>query len=309
MSVPETQNLHLKKPDYTNAADVFDMNDNMDILDQVIPDIWKTIYPVGAIYMSTVSTSPATLFGGGTWVQIKDRFLLSAGDTYTAGSTGGAATKSYTPAGTVGSHTLTVNEIPSHAHGLNSHTHSVGAHSHGLNNHVHSIGAHSHGLNGHTHSIGAHNHGLNGHTHSLPNHSHDVVNGAGNGFATFDTSVDRQQTGVGFQTGGTYFAGYSATTSSVGGTTGAANGNTANSAAFNSGGPSTSSTANSTAFNSGQATGSTANSTAFNTGGPSTSNTANAGGGNGHNHGFTGTAASINVMPPYLTVYMWRRTA
>ena len=27
-------------------------------------DIWKTIYPVGSIYMSVNSTSPQTLFGG-----------------------------------------------------------------------------------------------------------------------------------------------------------------------------------------------------------------------------------------------------
>ena len=58
------------------------------------------IYPVGAIYMSVNSTNPSAIFGG-TWVQIKDTFLLSAGDTYTAGNTGGEAT-----------HTLTANELP-----------------------------------------------------------------------------------------------------------------------------------------------------------------------------------------------------
>lgn len=47
-------------------------------------------YPVGSIYLSTFSTSPSSLFGG-TWEQIKDVFLLAAGDTYTAGSTGGSA--------------------------------------------------------------------------------------------------------------------------------------------------------------------------------------------------------------------------
>jgi hypothetical protein len=62
------------------------------------------IYPVGSIYMSVNSTSPAILFGG-YWEQIQDRFLLSAGSTYIAGSTGGEAT-----------HTLTINEIPSHTH-------------------------------------------------------------------------------------------------------------------------------------------------------------------------------------------------
>ena len=50
-----------------------------------------SIYPVGSIYMSVNSTSPATLFGG-TWSQLKDRFLLGAGDTYSNGATGGAAT-------------------------------------------------------------------------------------------------------------------------------------------------------------------------------------------------------------------------
>lgn len=49
------------------------------------------VYPVGSIYMAVVSTDPGTLFGG-TWAQIKDRFLLADGDTYDAGNTGGAST-------------------------------------------------------------------------------------------------------------------------------------------------------------------------------------------------------------------------
>ena len=52
------------------------------------------IYPVGSIYMSVNNTSPSTLFGG-TWEQIKDTFLLSAGNTYTAGNTGGSATHNH----------------------------------------------------------------------------------------------------------------------------------------------------------------------------------------------------------------------
>lgn len=48
------------------------------------------IYPVGSIYMSVNSADPGTLIGG-TWERIKDRFLLSAGDTYAAGNTGGSA--------------------------------------------------------------------------------------------------------------------------------------------------------------------------------------------------------------------------
>ena len=35
-------------------------------------------YPVGAIYMSVDSTNPGSIFGG-TWEQIKGRFLLGVG--------------------------------------------------------------------------------------------------------------------------------------------------------------------------------------------------------------------------------------
>lgn len=57
------------------------------------------VYPVGSIYMSVVSTDPGTLFGG-TWEQLKDRFLLAAGDTYSAGNEGGEEEVSLTQAQT-----------------------------------------------------------------------------------------------------------------------------------------------------------------------------------------------------------------
>lgn len=62
-------------------------------------------YPVGSIYMSVNSTSPKTLFGGGTWVQIQGRFLLAASTAYKAGTTGGEA-----------KHMLTEQEMPNHRH-------------------------------------------------------------------------------------------------------------------------------------------------------------------------------------------------
>lgn len=52
------------------------------------------IYPVGAIYLSVNNVSPQALFGG-QWAQIKDKFLLSAGDSYTAGGTGGSEVHSH----------------------------------------------------------------------------------------------------------------------------------------------------------------------------------------------------------------------
>lgn len=71
-----------------------------------LQQIMLAMYPVGAIYMSANAVSPADLFGG-TWERIQDTFLLAAGSSYAAGSTGGEA-----------KHTLTINEIPSHTHGI-----------------------------------------------------------------------------------------------------------------------------------------------------------------------------------------------
>ena len=51
-------------------------------------------YPVGSVYISFVNTNPSTYFGG-TWEQIKDRFLIGAGNKYSPGSTGGSETHSH----------------------------------------------------------------------------------------------------------------------------------------------------------------------------------------------------------------------
>jgi len=66
-------------------------------------------YPVGSVYTSVVATNPNTLLGVGTWVAFSaGRVMLGNGGGYSAGATGGATTDS---------HTLTLNEIPSHVHG------------------------------------------------------------------------------------------------------------------------------------------------------------------------------------------------
>ena len=64
------------------------------------------VYPVGSIYISVNSTSPASLFGG-TWEILNDVFLLAAGSYANAGTFGGEA-----------EHTLTVDEMPAHSHSV-----------------------------------------------------------------------------------------------------------------------------------------------------------------------------------------------
>lgn len=73
-----------------------------------LPSIIDVIYPLGSIYMSVNNIDPGTLFEDTTWEQIKDTFLLSAGDTYKGGETGGESEV-----------TLTVEELPSHSHDVN----------------------------------------------------------------------------------------------------------------------------------------------------------------------------------------------
>lgn len=60
-------------------------------------------WPIGSIYMSVNSTSPANLFGG-TWERISERFLLGASSSYPAGSTGGEFI-----------HKLTQSELPDYS--------------------------------------------------------------------------------------------------------------------------------------------------------------------------------------------------
>lgn len=93
---------------------------NLDIIS------FDQIYPIGAIYMSTVSTNPATLFKIGNWEALPaGRVLLAQGTStwgvnYSAGSTGGED-----------KHTLTINESAPHNH-TGSATTSGSTHTHAL---------------------------------------------------------------------------------------------------------------------------------------------------------------------------------
>lgn len=68
-------------------------------------ELLDTIYPVGCIYISTTSTSPASFMPNTTWEKIEGKFLIGSSISYPLGTTGGEAT-----------HTLTVDEMPSHSH-------------------------------------------------------------------------------------------------------------------------------------------------------------------------------------------------
>ena len=86
--------------------------DKLDITSKIL----RTIYPIGAIYITTNATNPSELFGG-TWEPYAEgRTLIGNGSlenvNFVAGSTGGNLT-----------HTLTLEEMPSHTHTQSSHSH------------------------------------------------------------------------------------------------------------------------------------------------------------------------------------------
>ena len=68
-------------------------------------------YPVGAYYLSSVSTSPASFFGG-AWSVLTGKFLYCNSGTGTGGSN---------------THTLTSSQMPSHSHSLYLYTIGSGA--------------------------------------------------------------------------------------------------------------------------------------------------------------------------------------
>ena len=107
--IQDTYKVSLNEMDeqYSNISNSGSSNITME-------QILNLVYPVGSIYISESSTSPASLFGG-TWESYgQGRTLIGAGTgtdsnsvqkTFAANSTGGEY-----------DHTLTTNEMPSHNH-------------------------------------------------------------------------------------------------------------------------------------------------------------------------------------------------
>lgn len=97
-------------------------------------ELLNKMYPVGAIYTSTVSTSPSTLFGG-TWEAFgQGRVLIGAGTGTDKNNTQKTFAVGETDATGEYGHTLITDEMPSHTHSVNGDTDSANAtHSHTIN--------------------------------------------------------------------------------------------------------------------------------------------------------------------------------
>lgn len=89
-----------------------------DIRELVWLNLLSTIYPVGCIYMSTVSTNPGDIFGG-TWVS------FGTGRTPVGYDSGQTEFDAVEKTGGSKTHQLTSAEMPSHTHTQDAHNHTM----------------------------------------------------------------------------------------------------------------------------------------------------------------------------------------
>ena len=107
-NVTGTREIELYRFTHSTSA-ITGFTDKRILVENSRKSIVDLIYPVGSIYMSVSSTTPATLFGGtwSAWGTGRVPVAIDASQTEfnTVEKTGGAKT-----------HTLSVNEMPSHNH-------------------------------------------------------------------------------------------------------------------------------------------------------------------------------------------------
>ena len=95
------------------------MQEEINALKEKSNNVAKEIYPVGSIYMTMTENTVSKVEEkfGGTWEQIESGLMLQSTST-NSGQTGGSSTATFTPSGTIGNTTLTVDQMPSHQHSI-----------------------------------------------------------------------------------------------------------------------------------------------------------------------------------------------
>ena len=208
--------------------------------------------------------------GSNSTPDLRNRFVIGAGDTYAVDATGGSST--------ISGNVTHSHSTPNHTHGLNGHTHSTPNHSHGVNSHSHSTPNHSHSVNNHTHSISG---SVSGNTNNTGGHSHSFLAGQPDQQTNNTSGPLRQVLGAQFANVNTNSAGNHNHSFS-----GSFSGNSGNSA------PNTN---NSGGGNTGNAGANTNNSGGSNSGAANGSTTS----AGGSNTGNSGSGSTVSVLNPY----------
>lgn len=248
-------------------------------------DIIDKIYPIGSIYMSVTDSTVASVQArfGGTWERIsegKALFGYSTTDTdfQTIGSGGGNKTVNL-----------------QHSHTVDSHTHTLPANTGGtkLTSAQSGVPHHTHGLNGHKHSYSKVNSATEGYTlkvADIPSHNHTATLAGTSSMAAVAGSASALAAA-----GGSFYVPYSTVQNIIIGNTGSggSHSHSIKTTSTATGGASPADTANNTASDASSAhshtiTGPTGNAS------PATDNQ---------------LSTTQSVLNPYITVYMYKRTA
>ena len=90
-----------------------EINDLKDLKENYL----SNVYPVGSIYMSMTENTASKVEEklGGTWEALENGRMIQ-NTTTTSGQLGGSTTATFTPTGTVGDTTLTIDQMPRHDH-------------------------------------------------------------------------------------------------------------------------------------------------------------------------------------------------
>ena len=182
------------------TPDITATNQLLTVLNKIKAEAVLAAHPVGSLYWTSKNENPAVTFGGGTWKQITDKFVLAAGSTYKAEATGGAPTV-----------TLTVANLPSHSHtftpsGTVKSTFTGASHSHtftpsgSISNTkaggvISTNGIHSHGI-----SDPGHKHNIPGYWSSFAGGDYDVLHRGGIGSLT----TNEVETGISILNSGSH---------------------------------------------------------------------------------------------------------
>ena len=324
------------------TPDITATNQLLTVLNKIKAEAVLAAHPVGSLYWTSKNENPAVTFGGGTWKQITDKFVLAAGSTYKAEATGGAPTV-----------TLTVANLPSHSHtftpsGTVKSTFTGASHSHtftpsGTVTSTFTGTSHSHTFTpsgtvtstftgtSHSHTFtpsgsisktkaggvistnGRHSHGISdpGHKHNIPGFWSSFAGGSYNtlhegGIGSLTTN--EVETGISILNSGSHqhsFSGIAHDHSFSGSadtTATATQGGTVASSFTGKAGTTGSATQAGTVSSSFTGTEQTVRATQGGT-------VASTFTGTSSSTGSVGSATAVNILPPYIVKYCWERTA
>ena len=305
------------------TPDITATNQLLTVLNKIKAEAVLAAHPVGSLYWTSKNENPAVTFGGGTWKQITDKFVLAAGSTYKAESTGGASTvkltvanlpshnHSYTPSGTIKStftgtshsHTFTPSGTIKSTFTGTSHSHTFTPSGSISNTKAGGVistnGIHSHGI-----SDPGHKHNIPGYWSSFAGGDYDVLHRGGIGSLT----TNEVETGISILNSGSHqhsFSGIAHNHSFSGSedtTATATQGGTVASSFTGKAGTTGSTTQAGTVSSSFTGTEQTVSATQGGT-------VASTFTGTSSSTGSVGSATAVNILPPYIVKYCWERTA